>query len=216
MAVSRTILPRKGLIQSQHGLTGYEADQDANWALLDASVAFMSDLPDAVLTVVQYSGVLNGFALSTSSTLTPGIAAGVLVANGSTYATTSAPAIPAAPAGATSYLFYNINSAWYWGTTASPSNADDALVGSVTTSSTAVTSVLSAAPIFGVSASVPAAPSAAGNFTLPHPLGRTPNFAVIEMTNAGSMWFQNGMQYDSSNLYLVASDAAVTAVVKIW
>ena len=216
MAVSRTILPRKGLIQSQHGLTGYEADQDTNWELLDANVAFMSDLPDAVLTVVQYSGVLSGFTLSTSSTLTPGIVAGVLVANGSTYATTSVPTIPAAPASATSYLFYNINSGWYWGTSASPSNTNDALVGSVTTSSSAVTSVLSSTPIFGVSASVPAAPGSAGNFTLAHPLGRTPNFAVIEMTSAGAIWFQSGTQYDSSNLYLVASDEAVTAVVKIW
>src|SRR5439155_22214616 len=29
MAVTRTVLPRKGLVQPQHGLTGYEADQDA-------------------------------------------------------------------------------------------------------------------------------------------------------------------------------------------
>src|SRR5881396_3158231 len=44
MAVTRTILPRKGLVQPQHGLTGYEADQDANWLLLDANVAFLSDV----------------------------------------------------------------------------------------------------------------------------------------------------------------------------
>ncbi len=47
MAIVRTVLPRKGLIQSQHGLTGYEADQDANWALLDANVTFTSDLEEA-------------------------------------------------------------------------------------------------------------------------------------------------------------------------
>jgi hypothetical protein len=44
MAIVRTVLPRKGLIQSQHGLTGYEADQDVNWSLLDSNIAFMSDL----------------------------------------------------------------------------------------------------------------------------------------------------------------------------
>lgn len=44
MAIVRTVLPRKGLVQSQHGLTGYEADQDGNWSLLDSNVAFMSDL----------------------------------------------------------------------------------------------------------------------------------------------------------------------------
>lgn len=47
MAIIRTVLPRKGLVQSQHGLTGYEADQDGNWSLLDSSVAFMSDLKEA-------------------------------------------------------------------------------------------------------------------------------------------------------------------------
>jgi hypothetical protein len=47
MAIVRTVLPRKGLVQSQHGLTGYEADQDGNWSLLDSNVAFMSDLKEA-------------------------------------------------------------------------------------------------------------------------------------------------------------------------
>jgi hypothetical protein len=53
MAVTRTILPRKGLIQSQHGLTSYEADQDQNWELLDANVAFMADLENYALPAAQ-------------------------------------------------------------------------------------------------------------------------------------------------------------------
>ena len=47
MAVTRTILPRKGFVQPQHGLTQYESDMDANLALLDANVAFTADVPPA-------------------------------------------------------------------------------------------------------------------------------------------------------------------------
>ena len=71
MAVSRTVLPRKGLVQPQHGLTGYEADQDANWQLLDTNVAFLSDLAPPQATDLGINGVAWGLALSTSASLTP-------------------------------------------------------------------------------------------------------------------------------------------------
>jgi len=60
MAVSRTVLPRKGLVQPQHGLTGYEADQDANWQLLDTNVAFLSDLATPQATDLGINGVVFG------------------------------------------------------------------------------------------------------------------------------------------------------------
>lgn len=48
-----------------------------------------------------------------------------------------------------------------------------------------------------------------GNFTLPHNLGTTPGTVILQITDAGICWFQS-VPYDSSNLYLVASDAGVT------
>ncbi|MGH9359281.1 MAG: hypothetical protein ACRD1O_08940, partial [Terriglobia bacterium] len=126
MAVTRTILPRKGLIQSQHGLTGYEADQDANALLLDTNVAFLSDIMFSDLGI---NGVVFGFTLSTSSSLTPGITTGVLYAQGQRYAPASAPAIPATPASATFYLFYNSSTGFYWQASPVGANAGDALIG---------------------------------------------------------------------------------------
>lgn len=89
--------------------------------------------------VMNINGVLSGFALSTSSTLVPGMTSGILIAQATEYAPTSAPTISAAPASATSYLFYNSTSGFYWQASAVPANAGDALIGSVTTSATAVT-----------------------------------------------------------------------------
>ena len=107
MAVSRTVLPRKGLVQPQHGLTGYEADQDANWQLLDTNVAFLSDLAPPQATDLGINGVVWGLALSTSASLTPGLTNGVLYAQGIRYAPLSAPTPPPAPPSSTNYLFYN-------------------------------------------------------------------------------------------------------------
>jgi hypothetical protein len=209
MAVTRTILPRKGLIQPQHGLTGYEADQDANWALLDANVAFVSDLQNRDLGL---NGVVSGFTLSTSSTLTPGLTAGVLYAQGVRYAPSSAPSLgPVAPS-STSYLFYNSSSGFYYQTTTVGANNGDALIGQIVSGSSSVTSVTQATRIYG---QVAAAPGAAGNFTLPHGLGRAPVGAVIQMTSAGAIWFQATM-FDATNLYLVASAAGVTGKVQVW
>jgi hypothetical protein len=208
MAVNRTILPRKGLIQSQHGLTGYEADQDANWLLLDANVAFVADLLWGDLGI---NGVVSGFVLSTSSTLTPGLTAGVLYAQGQRYAPSSAPAIPAAPANATSYLFYNSSSGFYWQLSASGATNGDALIGQAVTNATAVTATAQATGIFG---QVPLAPGVAGNFTVPHFLGRKPVGVVIQLTSNIAIWFQSPA-YDATNLYLSAS-APGTATALIW
>jgi len=210
MAVTRTILPRKGLIQPQHGLTGYEADQDGNWALLDANVAFVSDLQHRDLGV---NGVVTGFTLSTSMSLIPGLSAGVLYAQGIRYAPAFAPSLSPAPASETSYLFYNSNSGFYYQSAAVGASSGDALIGQVMSGPTTVTSVSSATRIYG---QVAAAPSAAGDFILPHVLGRTPVGAVIQMTSGGAIWFQATRMFDGTNVYLVASDAGVTGNVQVW
>jgi hypothetical protein len=213
MAVTRTVLPRKGLIQSQHGLTSYEADQDQNWALLDANVAFMSDLPFTPFLQLGWNGLICGFLLSTSSTLVPGITAGSLYAQGTGYAPATAPTLPPAPASRTSYLFYNSVSGFYYQSGAVGATAGDALIGVVTTSASAVIAVQQATPLFGA---VSVASSAAGNFTVPHLLGRVPVCAIIQMTSNAIIWFQTPTSYDGANLYLGASDAGVTGRVIVW
>ena len=213
MAVTRTVLPRKGLIQSQHGLTSYEADQDQNWALLDANVAFMSDLPLTPFLQLGWNGLVSGFVLSPSSTLVPGITAGILYAQGAGYAAATAPTLPPAPASQTSYLFYNSVSGFYYQAGAVGATAGDALVGVVTTNTSAVIAVQQATPIFGA---VSVASSAAGNCTFPHLLGRVPICAIIQMTSNAIIWFQTPTSYDGTNLYLVASDAGVTGKVIVW
>jgi hypothetical protein len=213
MAVTRTVLPRKGLVQSQHGLTSYEADQDQNWALLDANVAFLSDLPLSLLQPLGCNGLVSGFVLSTSSTLVPGITSGVLFAQGVGYAPATAPTLGPAPASQTSYLFYNSTSGFYYQSSAVGAQSGDALVGVVTTSASAVVAVQQATPIFGA---VSVAPSASGDFRVPHLLGRVPVCAILRMTSPGSIWFQTATRYDGSFLYLVASDSGITGEVVIW
>lgn len=208
MAVTRTVLPRKGLIQSQHGLTGYEADQDANALLLDQNVAFISDLLFGDLGI---NGVVSGFALSTASSLTPALTAGVLYAQGQRYAPASAPAIPASPASATSYLFYNSSTGFYWQAAASGATAGDALIGQAVTSASTVTAISQATKIMG---RVAVAPAGAGNFTQPHLLGRAPVGAVLQPASSATIWFQSP-SYDSANLYLAASAAGAAAVL-VW
>ncbi|MGH9406332.1 MAG: hypothetical protein ACRD3D_10925 [Terriglobia bacterium] len=208
MAVTRTILPRKGLIQPQHGLTGYEADQDANSLLLDSNVAFVSDLLWGDLGV---NGVASGFALSPAVTLTPGLTAGVLYAQGQRYAPASAPAIAAPPASAASYLFYNSSSGFYWQASAVGATAGDALIGQVVTSASAVTAVTQATKIFG---QVALAPSGAGNFTVQHFLGRKPAGISLQLTSNVAIWFQNP-SYDATNIY-ISSSGAGTANALVW
>jgi hypothetical protein len=86
---------------------------------------------------IERSGVVAGFTLSPGAGLVPAIARGVLFAQGAMYRPDVAPALPAAPAGARSWLFYN-SSGFYWRATAVPNAADDAFIGWVRTSATAV------------------------------------------------------------------------------
>ncbi|MGH9397160.1 MAG: hypothetical protein ACRD18_09970 [Terriglobia bacterium] len=209
MAVTRTILPRKGLIQSQHGLTGYEADQDVNALLLDGNVAFISDL---MFNDLGINGVATGFTLSASPTLTPGLPPGALYAQGRRYAPAPAPAISAAPASATSYLFYNSTSGFYWQASPIGATAGDAMIGQVVTNSIAVTAVTQATRIMG---QIPLAPTAPGNFTVQHFLGRKPVGLSILLTSTIIISLQAPTMYDASNLYLTAS-AAGTAAVTVW
>jgi len=191
---------------------------DGNLALLDANVAFMSDLTSIVDTLVGdlgLNGVVSGFQLSTSNTLYPGLASGILYANGSRYAPT-APNAGAAPPSATSYLFYQMENwpnTFYYNSVLSPLNSGDAFIGIVITNATQVSSVTPATALFG---QVPVSPAAPGNFSVVHLLGRRPIGAQIRMTSPGAIWWQSPTDVDGQNLYLVASDAGVTARVQVW
>lgn len=208
MAVVRTVLPRKGIIQPQDG-TAWSTDGDANWKKLDDNVAFMSDLSQQQL---GSNGLISGFALSTSSSLTPGITAGALMAQGVVYAPSAAPVISAAPASATSYLFYNSTDGFYWQASAVGATAGDALIGSVTTDASAVTAVQQATAINGW---ITVTAAEAGNFSVPHLLGRVPVGVNLQMTSATLIWWQDPM-FDGTDLYLVASVAGAVAKVQIW
>jgi len=218
MAIVRTVLPRKGLIQPQHGITQYESDMDSNLALLDANVAFLSDLASVTDTLVGdmgLNGLVAGFQLSTSNSLFPGVTNGILYANGSRFAPT-ATTLGAAPANTTSYLFYqqeNWPSSFYYRDVLAALSPGDAFIGVVITNATQVTNVTQATSLFG---QIPVAPPAPGNFTVPHLLGRVPVGAQVRMTSPGAIWWQTPTDMDEVNLYLVASDAGVTAKVQIW
>ncbi len=221
MAVVRTVLPRKGIIEPQHG-ANYEADLDTNWQIIDSLLQDANDVQTAIQaapTVAAWvsdrgtSGVVSGFTLATSATLVPGFSAGVLYAQGLRYAPSSAPTLVAAPASSTSYLFYNSIGGFYYNLTGVAGTSGDAFIGIVVANATAITSVTQATKIWE---QLTVAPGMAGNFTLPHLLGRTPVGALIQMTSSGAVWFQSPTMYDNTNLYLVASDLAVTAKVQIW
>ena len=220
MAVVRTVLPRKGIIQPRHG-DNYETDVDTNWQIIDSLLQDAADVQSAVTaagTVEAWlqdrgvSGVASGFDLGGSADLTPALSAGVLYAQGQRYAP-GTPTPGPAPASQTSYLFYNSTTGFYYQANAVGATSGDAMIGEVVTNATQVVSVLDATKILG---QVDAAPSAAGDFTLAHMLGRTPKCAAIQMTSSGAIWFQSPTMYDATNLYLVASDAEVTAKVQIW
>jgi hypothetical protein len=221
MAVVRTVLPRKGIIEPQHG-ENYESDLDTNWQIIDSLLQDANDVQTAVdaagtvstyLADVGLSGVASGFTLSTSATLTPGLTAGVLYAQGRRYAPASAPSPGAATASATNYLFYNSTAGFYYNLTGTPATSGDAFLGVVVTSGTAVTSVTQATKLYG---QVSVSSSAAGNLTVPHLLGRAPTGAIIRRTSGVEFWFQAPTDLDATNLYLVASDAGGTAKVIVW
>ena len=220
MAIVRTVLPRKGIIQPKHG-DNYEADLDTNWELIDSLLQDSADVQTAVLaagTVEAWlqdrglCGVISGFGLSTSADLTPGLSAGVLYAQGKRHAPASAPNPGAAPANSTSYLWYNASGGFYYNLTGSPAATGDAYLGRVITDATRVTEVTTATRIYG---QIAVTASAAGSFNVAHHLGRAPLGALISMTSSGAVWFQPTM-WDSTSLLLVASEAGVTAKVEIW
>jgi hypothetical protein len=220
MAVVRTVLPRKGIIQPQHG-DNYEADLDTNWLTIDSSLQDAADVQAAVvmagtvstwLTDRGISGVISGFDLATSATLVPGLSPGTLYAQGKRYAPSSAPSPGAAPASSTSFVFYNSTTGFYYNLTGNSASNGDAFLGSVTTDSTHVTAVIAATKVFG---QIQVMAAAAGNLEWSHNLGRAPLGVLIYMTSGGALWFQP-MKWDQSKLYLVASEAGVSAEVQVW
>jgi len=90
------------------------------------------------------NGVLSGFALSTSPSLVPGLATGKLRAQGKVFSPSEIPVLAAAPAGATSYLFYNSSTGYYYQASDVGATAGDAFIGRVEASSSAITSVTQA------------------------------------------------------------------------
>ncbi len=221
MAIVRTILPRKGIIQSKHG-DNYEADQDANWSRIDSLLQDSADVQAAVTAAgtveslmkdLGWSGVVSGFTLSTSSTLTPGLTVGVLYAQGKRYAPGGALNPGAAPASSSSYLFYNGTTGFYYQSSPVRATTGDALIGKVVTNVAAVTAVTQATKLYG---QLTIAPSAPGNFTIQHFLGHAPSGVIIQMTSGGAIWFQSALMYDGTNLYLVASAASITGKVMLW
>jgi hypothetical protein len=64
-------------------------------------------------------------------------------------------------------------------------------------------------------AEVALAPSAAGNFTVAHGLGKAPTLVIVRMKSGGAIWLQSPAS-DATNLYLAASDGGVTGVAEIW
>lgn len=220
MAVIRTVLPRKGIIQPKHG-DNYEADLDSNWLSIDSLMQDANDVQSAIAAVgtvatllkdLGLSGVISGFGLATSANLVPGLSAGVLYAQGARFAPAT-PAPGAAPASSTSHLWWNSSTGFYYNLTGQAGTAGDAYLGSVTADATHVTAVSTATKIYG---QIQATAPAAGNFSLPHRLGRAPIAVLISMTSGGAIWFQSPTDIDGTNLYLVASDVGVTAKVVVW
>lgn len=207
MAIVRTVLSPTNLIQPQHGSLGYESDMDTNMTILNTLIP-QNGTP---IFDIGLNGLYSGFTLSTSGTLTPGLATGTLYAQGSRFNPAS-PAPGAAPASATSFLFYNSSSGFYYQSSAVAATSGDALVGIVTTSATAVTSVTQGTKIFGQIAFAPGAPN---NFQVAHLLGRVPLGAVIQMTTFDMVIWQSTM-WDATNLYLSASSPTAAGKIKVW
>ncbi len=63
---------------------------------------------------IERAGVVSGWVLSPGVGLAPGITRGVLFAQGAIYRPAVAPGLPAAPASAQSWLFFNTFSGFYW------------------------------------------------------------------------------------------------------
>jgi hypothetical protein len=57
--------------------------------------------------------------------------------------------------------------------------------------------------------------NAPGSFNLTHGLGVLPTSVIFEFTDGGTVWFQDA-RYDTSSLFLVASDAGITGTVVVF
>jgi hypothetical protein len=55
-----------------------------------------------------------------------------------------------------------------------------------------------------------------GNLTVAHGLGRTPILVILQMTSDGIIRFQSPTKYDSTNVYLSASDSGLTCDLLLW
>lgn len=129
MAVVRTVLPRKGLIEPGHGLTGYEADMDANMTLLDTNVVFLSDLP-----------VQAGYYLASAGAgLTLNIAAGIAFAGGALVI--YAGGTLTLTASATNYVFLDSSAGYAPGKNTTGFPAGCMPIAAVATSSGAISSI---------------------------------------------------------------------------
>ena len=59
-------------------------------------------------------------------------------------------------------------------------------------------------------------PPSSGNFQVAHGFGSTPRFALITMTSGGEIWLQSPVSFDSTYLYLTASDGGLTATITVF
>ena len=73
-------------------------------------------------------------------------------------------------------------------------------------------------PILNISSfkKIALAPSAPGNFTVAHGLGKIPTLAIVRMSSGGQIWLQSPTSFDVTNLYLEASDAGITGEAEVW
>ena len=62
---------------------------------------------------------------------------------------------------------------------------------------------------------VPLPPTSSGGFSVAHGITDVIVSATISMTSAGSIWFQSPTRFDSTYLYLEASDPGITGVAVV-
>ena len=160
----------------------------------------------------------------TGNELVPTISKGLLFAQGTIYAPSVAPILPAAPASQQSWLFYSSGTGWYWKSSSTPNASDDACVGWVRTEATAVVAVSSRRIGTGEEAEIiPAGPgtlamatSAAGDMGVPP----APSFAAAETSTQlllGDLAFASavntaGIDFATFVLYYV-SEATGTSLL---
>lgn len=87
---------------------------------------------------IERAGVIAGWVIGPGAGLVPSITRGVLFAQGAVYRPAVAPGLPAAPASAQSWLFYNSAAGFYWAGAPVAVAPDDAFVGWVVTDAVSV------------------------------------------------------------------------------